>query len=102
MIDLYFFKIDVPTFILIVSAIVFLTAQLLLCFKVRCVWLRLIPAILSFVPTLVFFILMVTMQGWDAIGYMILMLMSATVLGVCALGWGIWVIALLIQRRKRK
>ncbi len=102
MIDLYFFKIDVSTFIVIVSTIVFLTAQLLLCFKVRCVWIRLIPVYLSVLATILFFILTLTADGWEVLGYLLLALLSAYLLAVCTLCWGIWVIVLLIRRRKRK
>lgn len=78
-----------------------LTGQLLLCFLLKRLWLKLLPAGLSFTAALVFFILMVTIQGWDAVGYLILMVISLAVLGVCALGWGIWAIAAIIRKRKK-
>ena len=102
MIDLYFFVIDLTTFIIILSAIVVLISQLLLCFKVKYVWIKLMPA-LSFIATaIVFFILMSLADGLDVLGYLLLAVFALLLLAVCVCGWGIWGIVLLIRRWKKK
>ena len=102
MIDLYFFKIDVSSFIFIVSAIVFLATQLLLCFKGKCIWLKLIPVFLSVTAIIVFVILTACLEGWDAVGTLVLALFSAYLLAVSICGWGIWGIVFLILKRKKR
>lgn len=102
MIDFYFFKIDTSTFIFIVSAIIFLATQLLLCFKGKCIWVKLIPVFLSVTAIIVFLILTACLESWDAVGALVLALFSAYLLAVSICGLGIWGIVLLIRKLIKK
>ena len=73
MFDIWFGDVEITTVVLIVSVLLLLPTQLLLCFKVRNLLIRLLPAIELAVPTLVFTILYFISTGWDRIGYLFLM-----------------------------
>lgn len=102
MIDLYFFKIDVFPFMLIVAGIVSLAVQLLFCFKVKCVWIRLVPVFLSTLAIIFLIALAFVVKGWDAVACVVFALVCAFSLAVCGFCWGIWGIVCLIRRGKRK
>ena len=83
------FEIKTEVFLLIL-AVLTLALQLFLCFKVRSLALRLLPAILFAVATVVFFTLVFLTDGWDSLGFLLLALCSAMLLAMCGIGWGIW------------
>ena len=91
-----------PNIYYFLAGVLILIGQLLLCFQVKHIWIRLIPAILFFAAAVVFFILMFVLEGWDIVGCLVLMILSAAALGVCALGWGIWAVVAIIRKRKKK
>ena len=73
MIDFGIFEIKTELFLLIL-AVVTLALQLFLCFKVRSLALRLLPATLFAVATVVFFVLVFVTDGWDSLGFLLLAL----------------------------
>ena len=91
-----------PNIYYFLACVLIFIGQLLLCFKVKQIWIRLIPAVLFSAAAIVFFILMFVLEGWDAVGCLVLMILSAAALGACALGWGIWAIVAIIRKRKKK
>ncbi len=98
MIDLGIFEIKTEIFILILSVFT-LALQLLLCFKAKRLFLRLLPVILFAILTAVFFVLIFLNEGWDSIGFLLLAICAAILLLFCGIGWGIWRI---IQHHKAK
>ena len=94
-----FFDIRTDVFVLL-AAIIFVLIQALLCFKVKKVIVRLIPAILSLAAIIVFAVLAFVFEGWDRLGYLLLAIFAAILLAVCGLGWGIWSITKLIRKKK--
>ena len=82
------------------SLVILLPVQLLLCFKVRRVWIRLLPALLCCVLILFFLVIAGFFSGFDSIGYVIFAIYAACMLVVCGLGWGIWAIAHMIRKKK--
>lgn len=87
---------------IVLIAGVVLLIQLLMCFLLRRVWIKLIPTVLSFVVTVAFAILMVTSEGWDVLGYLLLGLCSFCALCACAVAWLVWAIVRAIKKRKNK
>ena len=96
MIDFGIFEIKTELFLLIL-AVLTLALQLFLCFKVRSLALRLLPAILFAVSTAVFFVLVFATDGWDSLGFLLLALCTATLLAVCGIGFAVWAI---VKKRK--
>lgn len=93
-----YLELDFPTIIVFVSVITTLTIQLILCFKVKRIFIKLLPIALLIVSTIVFFICCTSVNGWDALGYLFFALLSFGLIFVCGIGWGIWAVA---KRRNR-
>ena len=99
--DMWIRDIEVTTLIAITSVLVVLPIQLLLCFKVKPVFLRLLPSILLTGTTILLFAMMATSRDWDAIGYAVLGVFSGVLLIFSGIGWGIWGLVALIRKKKQ-
>ena len=89
----WYLEIDFPTFFVFLSVIATLILQLLLCFKAKKIFIKLLPIALLIVSTIVFSIYSTTTSFWDALGYLFFALLSFGLILVCGLGWGAWAIA---------
>ena len=85
-----YFEIDFPTIVVLVCAIATLILQLLLCFKAKKIFIKLLPIALLIVSTFVFYICSVSINGWDGLGYLFFALLSFGLIFVCGIGWAIW------------
>lgn len=92
-------EMEAEIFAVIISVVV-LTAQLVLCFKARKLWIRLLPACLCVTAAAASFALTFLNDGWGSVAYMLLMLFCLFLLLVCVLGWGVWAIARECNLRK--
>lgn len=72
--------------------------QLILCFRVKQLIIRLAPAALFAVITALLFIAALASSGWDGIGYLILAIWFAALLGACLLPWAIYLINKIIKK----
>ena len=99
--DMWIRDIEVTTLIAITSVLVVLPIQLLLCFKVKPVFLRLLPSILLTGTTILLFAMMAASRDWDAIGYAVLGVFSGVLLIFSGIGWGIWGLVVLIRKKKQ-
>ena len=86
----WYLEIDYPTTVVFVSVIASLILQLLLCFKAKKIFIKLLPIALLIVSTIVFSICSASINGWDGLGYLFFALLSFGLLFVCGIGWGIW------------
>ncbi len=94
---------DVITTSALILCIAFvLPCQLLLCFRVKSVIIRLLPLIAFLILTVIFAVLMFKATGWDGLGYMLLALYSAILFGVCGICWGAFAIVKIVQKRRNK
>lgn len=98
--DMWIRDIEVTTLIAITSVLVVLPIQLLLCFKVKPVFLRLLPSILLTGTTILLFAMMAASRDWDAIGYAVLGVFSGVLLIFSGIGWGIWAIVRCFRKKK--
>ena len=94
--------IEVTTLIAITSVLVVLPIQLLLCFKVKPIFLRLLPSILLTGTTILLFAMMAASRDWDAIGYAVLGVFSGVLLIFSGIGWGIWGLVALFRKRNKE
>ena len=85
-----YFEIDFPTIVVFVCAIATLILQLLLCFKAKKIFIKLLPIVLLIVSTFVFSICSASINGWDGFGYLFFALLSFGLIFVCGIGWAIW------------
>ena len=88
----WYLELDYPTIVVFLSVIATLILQLLLCFKAKKIFIKLIPIALLIVSTIVLFICSTTINGWDGLGYLFFSLLSFGLILVCGLGWGVWAI----------
>lgn len=88
--------------VLILTFVSVLIVQLLLCFKVKSLVVRLIPCVGLFALTAFFFVMIFLSFGWDSVGYVILTLYSGIALIISGIGWGIWLIAHILKKRRGK
>ena len=86
----WYLEIDYPTTVVFVSVIASLILQLLLCFKAKKIFIKLLPIALLIVSTIVFYVCSASINGWDGLGYLFFALLSFGLLFVCGIGWGIW------------
>lgn len=100
--DIWIRDIEITTLITVSSILIVLPIQLLLCFKVKKLLLRLLPSLVLTATTVFLFIMMRTATDWNAIGYAILGVFSGVLLIFSGLAWGIWAIVIAIKKRKKK
>ena len=82
------------------SILLVLAIQLLLCFKVKNLFFRLLPSFVLTASTIIFFTMMRLATDWDALGYAILFVFSGVLLIFSGIAWVIWAIVKLIKKRK--
>ena len=78
-------------FVLIIS-VLFFAVQMLFCFKVRKLRVRLLPTLPPLILTVTFILLIFFFEGWDALGFLVLALCTAYPLLACGIAWAIWAI----------
>lgn len=99
MLDVWIGDINLTLVVMLLCALVILPIQLLLCFKVKRLWLRLVPTVLFCTLSVISFILTMTITGWDVLLWLIILIYSLFVSAVCALSW---IIYALVNLRKHK
>lgn len=99
--DLKILEIDSDVFLLTISTIV-LIIQLLLCFKIKNKFIKLIPVILFLISTIVFSIFIFILDGWNSVGCLLLAIGSLFLLFVCGISWIIWRFNMKLEKDKLK
>jgi len=101
MFDVYIGDIDLTTVIIFGSILVLIPLQLLMCFKMKKIWVKLLPMAI-FLTLIIAFVCMIPIaKGWDGIGYWILAMLSGIMLAACAIGWFIWFVIKMIKKDKQ-
>ncbi len=93
---------DPIVLVLILSVIIILPCQTLLCFKIKSVIIRLLPLISLLILAVFFFVRSFTANGWDGLGYLLLAFYAAILFGACALCWAIFGIARYVRKKRKK
>lgn len=88
--------------VLILNFCVVLPVQLLLCFKVKNIAIRLIPSAILFALSAFFFVMIYCTIGLDSLGYALLAMLTGSMLFMSGVGWGIWLVAHILKKKKRK
>ena len=98
--DVWSRDIEITTLIAVSSILVVLPIQLLLCFKAKKLFFRLLPSFVLTASTIIFFTMMRLATDWDALGYAILFVFSGVLLIFSGIAWGIWAIINLIKNKR--
>ncbi len=87
----------------LVGAGILLTAvQVLLCFWVKPVWIRLLPLILMAGAAAGFLIAAKLVSGWDAILWLGLALIAVVGVAAVALAWSIWGLTVVGRKARQR
>ena len=81
------------------GTLLFFVAQMALCFKVKNVFLKLIPVIISAVPLAVLCIAGIFLDPWGRFFCMLLAIYPFIWLIVCGVCWGIWAIIRIVNKK---
>lgn len=92
--------IELTTAALTGSVLLLLPIQLLLCFKVKRLGLRLLPPLLFLLLTLIFIGKAAGASDWEGLGYGFLAALSGLMTLVCGAAWGIWRIVRRMQKKR--
>ena len=79
--------------IFIFSAIfIFFPLQLLFCFKMKKIWIKLIPLVLSGLITITFALIMLFSTGWGKLGWLLMCIYSLASIIFCGISWLIYIL----------
>ena len=92
---------DGPDGILIIGSLLVLAVQLLLCFKVKNVFLKLIPAVLLVLSTIGWYVQSNSTDPWIRVGCKVLSICSLIWLIVCGVCWVIWAVIRIAHKKKQ-
>ena len=99
MVDLWARDTVIMLLITLPAVLIVLPVQLLLCFKAKRRWGKLLPTILFAVLTPVFYAVALMVHDWSAFVYLILAVLSGVLLLFSGLAWGIWGIVKLVRKK---
>ncbi|MBE5739447.1 MAG: hypothetical protein E7349_01170 [Clostridiales bacterium] len=91
---------QLTTLIVGASALIVFIVQLLLCFKAENGFVKVLPLLLFLATTITLIVMMYSNQSWDAIGYLLLGMLSGVLFLACLLAWIIYGIAKAGSKRK--
>ena len=89
MFDAHIGGINLTGFIIIFSMVVVLPSQILLCFKVNSLFLRLVPIILSILLIMFSVVMYFVSTGWDLLIYILFGIYGVGLAFISAVGWGV-------------
>lgn len=101
MFDVWHGELNIGTALVAGAIVLVLPLQLLLCIKVRRLWVRLLPVGIFLALGLIFVCLAAGAVGWDGLGYAIFAAYAGMLTLVSGLGWGVWGLMKLIRKRGR-
>ena len=84
------------------AALVVLPIQLLLCFRLKKLAVKLIPTVLLIVAFVVFVFLKLNSMDWDTLAYGIAAVYIGVWLVIDLLAWIIWTIIYFVKKKKNK
>lgn len=99
MVDLWARDTVIMLLITLPAVLIVLPVQLLLCFKAKRRWVKLLPTILFAVLTPALYAVALMVHDWSAFVYLILAVFSGVLLLFSGLAWGIWGIVKLVRKK---
>lgn len=102
MFGIWFGDIELTTLTIIISIVILLPVQLLLCFKVKNLAVRLTPIIILSCPMAVFIALWLSTPGWDGLFYAFFAIFVGFMIFMCGIGWIIWAAHSLKKKRSKE
>lgn len=85
-------SISIPTIVVCLTSILVIAAQLLLCFKGKRLWVKLIPSGTMVASAIAFAVMAQMADGWNGVGYLFFFLLSAWLLALTGFCWFLWAV----------
>lgn len=101
MFDVWLNDIELTEVIINVSVVLVIALQVLLCFKVKKVVIKLLPIIILLIVAAFLLVMAQFSSGWDNLGYLILAIFVGIMLLACAIGWIVWLVTKVVGKVKR-
>ena len=89
-----------PSIIYIIAPILIFIIQFTFCFKIKSLFIRLVPTIIPLIASVAFAILMPLSMGWDVLGYLLLAILAICSSFGAGAAWLIWWFSRLFQAKK--
>ena len=102
MFDIWLGDIELTTLTIIVSIAILLPVQLLLCFKVKSLAVRLAPIIILSALMTLFVVLWLSTTGWGKLAHAFFAAFVGFMIFMCGIGWGIWAVVHGLKEKGRK
>lgn len=101
MYDMWIGDINLAPILLLLTFVVIMPVQFILCFKVKSRIARLLPVIILSIITTAAIIAAAVCTGWDVVFYIVSAIYLGIMLVVCGFVWGIWGIYRLVKRKQK-
>lgn len=88
----YIPSISIPTLVVCLTSVIIVAVQLLLCFKGKRLWVKLIPSGTMLVSAIAFAVMAQMADGWDGFGYLFFFLLSVWLLLLTGISWVVWAV----------
>ncbi len=85
-------------FSFIIAIGVIFVLQLVFCFKVRNLLIRVLPTLFAIAATVYSLITVYTSIGWAVLGNVIVFMLSIIMLASCLLAWVVWIVLKIIKK----
>lgn len=85
-------SISIPTIVVCLTSVIIVAVQLLLCFKGKRLWVKLIPSGAMNASAIAFAVMAQMAAGWDGFGYLFFFLLSVWLLLLTGIGWVVWAV----------
>ena len=79
-----------------------LAVQLLLCFLVKRIWIKLLPTLLTGLAAALMFAMIFLSSGWDAFFFSLLFVTACIPFSACLISWIVFGVVRLLGRKKRR
>lgn len=99
MFDTWFGGIELTALALILTVFVLIPVQIFLCFRVKNLFIRLLPVLLLFSLILIYSLMGLAGSGWDTVGYTYLAIVTGLMLLPCGIVWGVWAVTRLYRKK---
>lgn len=100
MFDLWVRDTEITALITATAVLAVLPIQLILCFRAKKRFIKLLPAVVFGVMALVFYVIAITSRDWSALIYVIIAIFSGVLLLFSGIAWGIWAITRLFRKKR--
>ncbi len=100
MFDIWLGDVEITGVIINISVVILLPVQLLLCFKVKSLAVRLTPVIVLSGSLALFIFLWLSTPDWGGLSYAFFAVFVGFMIFMCGIGWAVWAVAHCLKRKR--